>query len=322
MKKKVALAVISSICGLMVLFLPTMATSVSESEPNDSSANANILSPQAVMNAAIEPIADLDYFNINGVNSTWGVIALLDSSGSTASTNATLSMLGTDGNTVLQSDSGSWMFGSGIALQAYTDGAVPHYLRVNETDNDQSISAYTLRYYSTVILPQPETDLNNSLATGTPSSFTHDGTINPAGDRDCYLFDGRAGDTILLALNGDPEQDGSPADLKMTLFDPSGGELRTADFSGAGENEFIEYSPLSVEGVYAYCVEANSPSAGGVTATYTVGIVRNESLYYPRYSGSVQWLNPNSHGYAYPGDLFNLPIKRPQRESVENPRGD
>ena len=44
----------------------------------------------------------------------------------------------------------------------------------------------------------------------------------------------------LLALNGDPERDGNPADLRLTLIGPDDNSLQSANLSGADGNEFIE----------------------------------------------------------------------------------
>ena len=74
--------------------------------------------------------------------------------------------------------------------------------------------------------------------------------LSSASDIDCFVFHGRAGDSILLAVNGDPEGDGSsPADIVLTLYDTNGVELAQADISGQDGNEFIEYEDLPAEGV-------------------------------------------------------------------------
>jgi len=257
------------------------------------------------MTAAISPIGDTDYYSVTGVNPTWGFIALLDTTGSSSSNNGTITALRSDGINPLQSDTGSWERGSGIALQNYVNGSDTHYLRVDEEGNDATISGYELRYYNTVTDAQPEIEPNDTRSSGTPSSFTHSGVINSNGDIDCFAFQGRTGDKILLALNGDPEDDGSTIDPVLELVGPTDVPLKAADASGTGGKEFIEYAKLSSDGVYAYCVHSET-NLGGPSATYKVGLVRNGGLYFPTYIHGPTWINPRPGNIALVGDLLSF----------------
>jgi hypothetical protein len=288
------------------LAMADAAGAADEVEPNGSLETAGELWSQSVMSGAVDPVGDVDYFALDGVNPTWGFIALLDTSGSSGSVKAELSALDNSG-AVLQTDKGSWEHGSGIALQNYPDGRLTHYLRVNEDGNDGQITSYTLRYYNTITATQPEAEPNESPATGTPSGFSHAGAIDPAGDVDCFLFHGRPGDKILLALNGDPENDGSPADLVLELLDPLGVVIESADISPAGGNEFIEFAGLASEGVYCYRIREKSGS-GGEAATYKAGIVRNGGLYYPGYSQGASWLNEPPDGVLRSGQRLTIKV--------------
>ncbi len=184
------------------------AANVTETEPNGSAAEANALLAKDVLTGAISTTSDLDFFSIAGVNTTWGFIALLDTTGSSTGMSGTLTALRNNGTSILQSDTGSWERGSGIALQNYVDNNLTHYLNVASGDG-AAISSYQLRYYRTITDPQPEVEPNDTPGTGTLASFTNNGTISSNGDTDCFLFHGRAGDTILIALNGDPEGNGT-----------------------------------------------------------------------------------------------------------------
>jgi hypothetical protein len=291
---------------LAALVMVNGAVAADEVEPNGSLETAGPLDPKEEMSGAIDPVGDVDYFALNGVNSTWGFIALLDTSGSSGSGTAVICALNNSGE-VLQMDKGSWEHGSGIALQNYPDNNLTHYLRVNEDGDDQKIKPYTLRYYNTITQTQPEVEPNETLATGTPSGFSHAGLIDPPGDVDCFLFHGRPGDNILLALNGDPENDGSTADLVLELLDPLGAVIKSADIASAGGNEFIEYTGLASEGVYCYRVREKSGS-GGPTATYKVGIVRNGGLYFPGYSQGATWLNEPPDGVLRSGQRLTIKL--------------
>lgn len=272
---------ILGLCLFMTLLAVVWVTAanVTETEPNNSAVQANPLAPNDVLTGAISSNTDADYFSLGGVNTTWGFIALLDTSSSSTSQSGTLTALKNDGATVLQSDTGSWERGSGIALQNYADGSATHYLKVNEYESNATISSYQLRYYQTITDPQPEVEPNDTPGSGTPAAFTNNGTISSNTDVDCFLFHGRAGDTILIALNGDPEGDLSPISYTLDLIDPLGANLKTANL-GASYKQFIEYTGLVSTGAYAFCVRRASGTAGA-GATYKVGLVRNGDLYFP-----------------------------------------
>ncbi len=303
----IALSLIVGVCVTMAVLSATAAPNVAEIEPNDDPTHATLLSSyDNAVTGSISPTGDLDYFALPGINTTWGIIALADTLSSTDSTSATLDFLAADGTTVLQSDTGSWERGSGIALQNYASGSLTQYLRLNEFGNDAPVTAYTLRYYNTVIATQPEVEPNDTRATGTPSSFTMRGVLSPTGDVDCFQFQGRISDTIVIALNADPEDDGSPIDPALELVAPSDVVLKTANVTGLGGKEFIRYPNLPGNGVYAYCVDTAGGS-GGSNATYTVGLVREVAgLYFPGYTVLTTWMNPRPGDYALVGDVLSF----------------
>lgn len=302
---RLSLVIALATIGWVMLVKSVPAAIVSESEPNDTPETANPLSNATASTGSISPTGDVDYYALGGLNTTWGFIALLDTISSTGSSAGQLQAIGSDGSSVLQADSGSWERGSGIALQNYANGGDTHYLRVNEVGDDAAITSYTIRYYQTVVASQPEAEPNETRTAGTPSSFTHSGTISPTGDVDCFAFHGRVGDTILLALNGDPENDGSPINPVLELISPSDAVLKSVNVSGTAGREFIEYAGLPDTGVYAYCVR-DGAGGGDPAATYRVGLVRNGGLYFPSYTFSAIWLNPRPGNYALIDDLMSF----------------
>jgi hypothetical protein len=216
---------LTSIGFVMALLLTiagiTFAADSSEVEPNNTPAQANPLTSGQSLSGSIAPAGDVDYFSLGGINTGWGFIALLDTSASSTGDDGVLTALGSDGVTELQTDSGSWERGSGIALQNFADGSDTHYLRVNESGEDETISSYGLRYYKTITDTQPEVEPNGSRSNATPSSFTMSGTLISAEDVDCFSFQGSVGDDLILALDGDPEDDGGLVDYVLELVNPS-----------------------------------------------------------------------------------------------------
>ena len=274
---------------------------------NNTWETANFLSPAEISNGAISPIGDKDFYAINGSSTgtgTWGFIALLNTNGATG----LLKAFGANGTPLLASDVGSWELGSGIALQAFPNGSDTHYLSVEEQGNNSQIEAYSLRFYRTKVSTKPEVEPNGLLTNATPSSFTHLGIISNAADRDCYMIDGRQYDTLLIALDGDPDKDGSNMNAVLELVNPAGVIIKSVDVSGVGGNEFLEYGELPANGIYAYCVRTSSYTAGK-NETYKVGIVRNDGLYLPNYSAAVTWLNAPANQQARTGDILQFELK-------------
>lgn len=301
-------------CSILVLILTTFIFSAhslraaTESEANDNYQTANPIDDKELMGGAIQSLADEDYFSIDAtdMNTGWGIIALLQTDQSSTSTDGVLTMIGPDGTTELQTDTGSWNKGSGIALQNFGVDNSVHYLRVNEAGDNLTISDYTLRYYNTIVKTQPEIEPNETRLSGTPSVYTNEGVLSSSGDKDCFAFHGRSGDKVLLALNGDPEGNSSPVDPVLELLDPNDTVLATSNFTGIGGKEFIEYSGLS-EGLYAYCVSA-SAGVEGPTATYKAGIVRNGGLYKPAYTIAPTWTNLQPGNISYVGKGLTIKL--------------
>ena len=278
-----------------------------EVEPNDSPGTANLIYPKDQMEGAIDPVTDRDYFNTGGVNQSWGFISLLDTSASGESQDGVLTAYGSDGTTVLQMDSGSWISGSVIALQKFVNGSADHFLSVNEDGDDALIDDYNLRYYELAFAEQPEIEPNDTPQNGTISSRVMDGNLADESDVDCFRISLEIGDLALFALNADPDGDGSSTDFTLLLYDPSGTLLISANGGGIGDNEVIDNTTAAETGVYAYCVT----STGGVVSAsdeYLVGLLLNEGLYSMSYSLDPVWLNPGPYTNTIPGALLEFEL--------------
>jgi hypothetical protein len=141
--------------------------------------------------------------------------------------------------------------------------------------------------------------------TANPSGFTHEGVLDSSNDTDCFAFQGRLDDTILLALNGDPESDGGTADYALSLIDAGDNVLKTVDISAVAGSEFLEYENLPADDVYAYCVSLAGGSAGA-GASYHAGIIRNGYLYMPSFIQRADWQNSPPGGAARIGDTLSF----------------
>ena len=300
-----------------VLLLVGQVFAAPETEPNDDAGTASPIAPGEVVTGSIAMPGDTDYFLVNGINPTWGFVALLDTSGSSSSTAGRLAALASDGVTVLSDGTSSWVRGAGIGPQSFVDGRANHYLRVTEDGNDAAISDYQLRYFTTVVASQPEVEPNADIASATPSAFTMRGTLSAPGDVDCYAFEGRDGHTMLLALNSDPEGDGSATDYVLELVDSTGTALASVDHSGPGRGEYLEFESLPGDAVYGYCVRATS--GAGPTATYTVGILSNGGLYYVDWRQGPVLTDPASGNSVAVGESLTFRLEAANEGGVAIP---
>ena len=280
----------------------------SEEEPNDTPATANpLIGKKDEITGTINPVSDVDYFLLDGVNTQWGFITFLDTSASSASTDGKLTAYASDGTTILQEDSGSWEHGSVIAWQKFVDGDADHYLRVMEEENNDLIEPYTLRNYVIAVGEEDEIEPNDTPSTGTISAKSMKGALSSISDVDCFRFNGHVGEQFLFALNADPDRDGSNTNFTLSVYNPSGELITSANDGGIGGNEAIDNFTLNEDGVYAYCVGATGAFSSG--DFYLVGPLLDEYNYWSKYSLDPQWLNPGPGGNTIVGAQLDFELK-------------
>ncbi len=288
------------------------STATAEQEPNDTPAQANDLGNYAAwgpMQGAVNPAGDVDYFKVRGVNVYWGMVAFLDTADSTASKRGVLTAYAPDGVTVLQQADAAPGRQGVIAWQHFT-GNQPHFLRVSEAGDDESISQYRLRYYELAMggLPgaeQEEQEPNDSPAAANTSARVNRGVIDRVDDRDCYAVYAEEGERLIYVLNADPDGEGG-ADFKLSLYRPDGSLWHSADRAGAGGNEYIDEVTIPEDGVYAYCVEAQS--GAGADAAYLAGPIVDARGYAPAFDFAIHWDNPRPGNLARVGDEMRYTV--------------
>lgn len=296
----------AALASLLVLTFSAAAAHSVEVEPNNTPATANPVVLNQPTEGAIQPAGDVDYFVAPGINPLWGYSAVLETDTAAPSQQGVLTAYRSDGTTVVQTDSGSWQRGSIIAFQSYVDGSSPAYLRVSENGDNQAMAPYLLRYYAIPLTRKPEAEPNDAPAANTAST-TNTGAITSGSDVDCFAVWGHAGEHWSFILQGDPEGDGSAADLALKVYQVGGGPIASADHSDVGKNEFIDDVVLAEEGEYGYCVYGSS-GVFGPNATYQVGALRNSSYWSPGFQFAITWHDPRPGGYAHVGDLMHFQL--------------
>lgn len=292
-------------CFFALLLVQPMVFALDEIEPNENPVTAQDLGNKHGLTTVVGSLDianDVDFFELHTINEQWGFVAVLDTSASTTSTAATLSVYASDGTTLLQQDQGGWANGSVLAWQHFQGIAdTSIYIKVESANSASTISEYSLGIYIIPIGYEEETEPNDAWETGNILAKTNLGIISEDADTDCYRLSGNENESLIVALNADPENDGSTADFVLSLYDASGSLLTSSDHNGPGRNEFIDSLPIS-HAIYSFCVTAKS--GAGSTASYKAGALINETTYIPTWDLQPEWLNPGLGGIAVPGDIL------------------
>lgn len=214
---------------------------VPESEPNNTSATADLLSLTGgceVASGAISPAGDLDFFSFTAAPGS-RVWAFVDTSASPVGQNdSLLTLFAADGITQIEQDDDDGTetncgttnlhpgqeVSSAIAGRVLTAGGT-YFLRV------AAFSATTVASYRlTVVVTSSataEVEPNNTSATANPIVTSgspigvRNASIGVVGDADFYSVDAVAGSTLFISADGDPERNGG-TDIVVDLIQPNG----------------------------------------------------------------------------------------------------
>ncbi|WP_257385976.1 beta strand repeat-containing protein [Tahibacter caeni] len=262
-----------------------------EVEPNGTAATASPLTgTNFVVRANLFPNGDIDFYSFQANAGDRVYAATMTSASAGSSTDSQLTLLDSDGTTIVEFDDDN---GSFAALSSTIAGAtIPatgtYYLKVNDfTAGTTSERSYELhvRIQSATDTPTPEVESNDTPATANPlpANGWVSGARNPAlaTEQDWYSLALNAGDTVYLSLDLDPERDGTVWNgrLGFALFGDAGNQILVVDDAGTGDvapnpNRPSEAMFFTVKdaGTYFAFVDSASAAVGGPTATYHLSV--------------------------------------------------
>ena len=272
-----------------------------EAEPNGTPASATPLTLSngaAMVQANLFPNGDIDYFSFQGNAGDRVYAAVITNLSAGSSTDSQLTLLASDGTTVIEFDDDN---GSLAALSSSIAGATlpangTYYLKVNDfTAGTTSERFYRLYLQVRGGTPQAEVEPNDTAATANalsilPSGATSgvrggwvSGARNPAvaTEQDWFSLQLNAGDTVFLSLDLDPERDGVTWNgrLGLGLFGDASNQVLVIDDAGTGDvapnpNRPSEAFVFTVKdaGTYYAFVDSASAAVGGPTATYHLNV--------------------------------------------------
>ena len=265
-----------------------------EIEPNNTSVAATPLDlmtqPAAIVDGAITPSNDDDYYSFSApAGST--VWAIVDTGSPPAATgtsrDSVLTLFSTDGTTTIEVDdddgTGNGCDGNIESTLASVIAGRPiasagtYYLRV-EAFSTGTIIPYRLYVVVTTATPAAEVESNNSTGTANPlltygsTVGLASGTIGSASDEDFFSFQVKAGDIVFVAVDGDPERNGTSTNVDFQLRDSSSAanliNVDSSANSGGVEGEGVCYA-ITATGTYYVAVTGR----GNSTGTYRVLVV-------------------------------------------------
>ncbi|GAB3640305.1 putative Ig domain-containing protein [Spirosoma arcticum] len=263
-------------------------------ESNNTAATAMPLGSTSVrLRGNLFPNGDIDFysFTANAGDRVHAAVMTAFSAGS--STDSQLSLIASDGTTVLEFDDDN---GSFAALSSSIAGAIipasgTYYLKINDfTAATTSIRSYDLYLKVQSGSPTPEVEGNDTPATANdaPASGWISGSRNPAAatEQDWFALNLVAGETVFLSLDLDPERDGVTWNgrLGFAQFGDAANQIVVVNDAGATEtpNPTIPseafFFTVKETGTYYLFVDSATPATGGPTATYTLSAAKLDAI--------------------------------------------
>ena len=246
----------------------------SEHEPNDTTATATPIADGQRVRAPIFGDGDIDVYSFTAAAGD-RVFATTMTQASPASGDTTLTLLASDGTTVIKTDTNDgFLTGTSSSIAGATiPAAGTYFLRVVGPGGfPRQIRPYDLYLTLRSGAPGAEAEPNDTQAMAGALSGGHaSGVHSTAADQDWFALALNAGDTVFLSLDLDPERDGSGYDGRLGFggLGDAGDQIRAANNTGTLDAAPSEAYMLTVKtaGTY-YAVVDSFMAPGGATENY------------------------------------------------------
>jgi subtilisin-like proprotein convertase family protein len=246
----------------------------SETEPNDTTATANALAgTEAVVLGTINPAADVDYFSFTANAGDHVSVATMTQWSNGGSTDTNVSIIASDGTTVLENDNDSGSFSS--LASAISGTVIPaagtYYVWVDGVSTTSTITPYHLHVRILSGSPTAEAEPNNDVANANPlpASGWVSGTITATTDPDLFSVALAAGDSVYITLDMDPDRAAANTNwngrVGLGLFGDTGNQILVVN-DGSTTKPHAEAFFFTVKNAGTYYPYVDSTSATGLGA--------------------------------------------------------
>ena len=270
-------------------FVPLGQGYAGEVEPNGTTGSAtSLIGSNLVARGNLFPNGDVDFYSFTANAGDRVYAAIMTSGSAGSSTDSQLTVVASDGTTVVEfdDDNGSFAALSSTIAGAQITTAGTYYLKVNDfTAGTTSERSYDLHFRLQSGAPTAEVEANDTPATANPlpANGWVSGARDPAlaTEQDWYSLTLNAGDTVFLSLDLDPERDGVVWNgrLGFGLFGDAGNQILVVDDAGTGDVSPVPNRPSEAmfftvkdAGTYFAFVDSASAAVGGPTATYHLSV--------------------------------------------------
>jgi subtilisin-like proprotein convertase family protein len=235
-----------------------------EQEPNNAAATATPLpaSGDARVIGNIASTIDEDFYSFTAQAGD-RVYAAVMTSASNVGSGSQLRIIGPDGTTVLETDLADGVFATSSSSIAGT--VIPtsgnYFIAVSAAASTSRIAPYDLWFRLRRGTPSPEFEPNN-VAPGLPlaTSGWVSGLLTDASDVDQFTVPLKAGDSVFVSLDFDPDRDGFTWNGRVA-FGPFGAGAATIvadDASTTSPNSEALFATVENDGVYSIAVSTAS----------------------------------------------------------------
>ncbi len=271
---------VSAIASRGAALSPTGQTLLKETEPNNAVETANLIASGGVVEGAIFPSLDIDFFTFTA-SAGDRVYAATMTSFSAGSADTVMELRGPDGVTVLETDDDDGSFGNFSSSIAGT--LIPtsgtYFLRVIGFATGQ-VLPYRLYLKVQSGIPTAEVEPNNASVTPQPlpSSGWITGSIDINADVDFYSLALNAGDSVYISLDADPERNGGTTwnpGLGIGVF--NGLILIINDISTTSPNSEAQFMTVKEAGTYVVRVNSTTGFSAAFTYHLSVTVLPNSS---------------------------------------------
>ncbi|MBI4916794.1 MAG: proprotein convertase P-domain-containing protein [Acidobacteria bacterium] len=246
----------------------------SETEPNDTTATANALAgTETVVLGTINPAADVDYDSFTANAGDHVSVATMTQWSNGGSTDTNVSIIASDGTTVLENDNDSGSFSSTSSAIAGTviPASGTYYVWVDGVSTTSTITPYHLHVRILSGSPTAEVEPNNDTtnANPLPASGWVSGTITATTDPDLFSLALAAGDSVYVTLDMDPDRAAANTNwngrVGLGLFGDAGNQILIVN-DGSTTKPHAEAFFFTVKNAGTYYPYVDSTSATGLGA--------------------------------------------------------